>query len=85
MITAASVAFGMYWNAVVRNPSANNTIIPVITPQVVVLAPDALLSAVLVKEPVMGIDETKELTMLHRPRAITSCVASSGFPLAEKI
>lgn len=85
MITAANVAFGMYWNVVVKNPRANKTIIPVITPQVVVLAPDALLRAVLVKEPVIGIEEKNELIMLHSPKAITSWVASRGRPLAETI
>lgn len=82
IITAANVAFGIYSNVFVKNPNANKTITPVITPHVVVLAPDALLRAVLVKEPVMGIEETNELTILQSPKAITSCVASRGRPLA---
>lgn len=72
MITAARVAFGMYWNVEVSSPKARSTIRPVMTPQVVVLAPDALFTAVLVKEPVVGIEDTKEPKMLHIPRAISS-------------
>lgn len=82
MITAASVAFGIYWNVVVKNPRAKSTMSPVITPHVVVLAPEALFKAVLVKEPVIGIEEKKEPTTLHIPKAINSCVASRGRPLA---
>lgn len=83
MITEARVAFGMYWNVEVRSPKARSTIRPVITPHVVVFAPDALFTAVLVKEPVMGIEDTNEPKTLHTPRAISSCVASRGLPLAE--
>lgn len=49
-----------------------------------VLTPDALFTAVLVKEPVIGIERTKEPITLQRPKANISCVASSGLPLAAK-
>ena len=51
----------------------------------VVLTPDAELTAVLENDPVVGIDETNEPTMLHAPNAIISWLASTGFPPAIKI
>lgn len=54
------------------------------TPPKVVTTPDALLTAVLVKDPVTGIDLTKEPIMLHVPTANISCVASKVRPPAEK-
>lgn len=55
-ITPANVDFGMYRNVEVRKPKARSTITPVMIPPAVVFTPEALLTAVLVKEPVMGID-----------------------------
>lgn len=48
----------------------------------VVLAPDALLIAVRVNDPVTGMDCTKDPAMLPNPKAINSWVASMIFPLA---
>jgi hypothetical protein len=47
-----------------------------------VLTPEALLTAVLVKDPVFGKDWKKEPKMLLKPRAIISCVASIVLPFA---
>lgn len=57
--------------------------VPVNTPPSGVLTPDALLTAVRVNEPVIGMELKKELKMLDTPRAIISCVASTVLPLAE--
>lgn len=83
MITAARVVLGIYWNDEVKKPRAKSIMIPVMMPQAVVLAPEALLTALLVKEPVTGIEETKEPIMLHIPKASSSCVASKDLPLAK--
>lgn len=48
---------------------ARSTMKEVKIPASGVLTPEALLTAVLVKEPVMGIERTNELKMLHRPKA----------------
>lgn len=49
-----------------------------------VRTPDALFTAVRVKEPVTGMERTKEPIILPIPKAIISCVASTAFPLAER-
>jgi hypothetical protein len=67
----------------VRNAIARSTIREVKIPARVVLTPEALLTAVLVKEPVMGIERTKEPIMLQSPRASISCVASIALPFAK--
>ena len=54
-------------------------------PPKAVLTPLELLTAVLEKDPVVGIDWTKEPKMLHNPRAIISWLASTDFPPAEII
>lgn len=56
MMTAANVLFGMYWKEPVRKPSESNTMQPVKMPPSVVRTPLALLMAVRVNEPVVGID-----------------------------
>lgn len=56
--------------------------IPVKMPPAGVRTPDALLTAVLVNDPVTGIERTNEPAILHRPKAIISWVASTAFPLA---
>lgn len=72
MITAASVAFGMYWNVLVKKPIDRITTIPVAMPPNGVLTALASLTAVRVKDPVNGIDETNDPNMLQQPRAIIS-------------
>ena len=57
--------------------------LPVAMPPAGVRTPEALLTAVLVKEPVTGIERTKEPKILLTPSAIISCVASIAFPFAE--
>lgn len=47
--------------------------------------PDAWFTAVLVKEPVTGIERTKDPIMLQIPSANISCVTSKDFPIAVKI
>lgn len=82
MMTAASVDFGMKRNESVRKPSDSKTRTPVTIPPRVVRTPLALLTAVLVNEPVTGIDCTNAPTKLHNPSANISCVASIVLPLA---
>ena len=82
MITAASVAFGMKRNDSVRKPRESSIRVPVRTPPSVVRTPLALLMAVRVKDPVVGIDEKNDPQMLHNPNANISWVASTVFPLA---
>lgn len=53
-------------------------------PPNVVRTPLALLIAVRVNDPVTGIDWKNDPTILHKPSANISCVASTVFPLAEK-
>lgn len=55
---------------------------PVTRPPSVVLTPLALLTAVRVKEPVTGIDDTKLPIMLHMPKATISWEAFTILPLA---
>ena len=55
---------------------------PVYRPPMAVLTPLAAFTAVLLKEPVMGMDWTKLPAKLQKPRANISCDASTGFPLA---
>lgn len=59
--------------------------IAVMIPPRVVRTPEALFTAVLVNEPVTGIDLIKEPMMLLAPRANISCVASNVFPLANRL
>lgn len=80
MMTPAKVALGMYLKVVVRKARASNTMRPVMMPHAEVRAPDALLTAVLVKEPVIGMDMTQEDMMLANPKAINSWEASSVCP-----
>ena len=56
--------------------------IPVTKPPAGVLTPVAALTAVREKDPVTGMEEKKEPTKLHSPRAIISWLASMGFPCA---
>lgn len=60
----------------VSNNKSNFTLhtcgIPDYLLDVVVLAPEALLTAVLVKDPVTGIELTREPIILPKPRAISS-------------
>lgn len=69
MMTAASVALGINLKVDVNKPHAKSTKVPVITPPIGVLTPDALLTAVRVKLPVTGIDLTKLPNMLQSPSA----------------
>lgn len=57
----------------------------VTTPAICVLAPEALLITVLVKDPVTGIDLTKEPIILQAPKAISSWLMSNVHPLAKKL
>lgn len=72
IITAASVALGMYWNVLVKKPIDRITTIPVAIPPNGVFTSLASFTAVRVKDPVNGIDETNEPNMLQQPRAIIS-------------
>lgn len=65
-----------------RRPNAKRTRDPVKIPPKVVRTPLVLFTAVRVKEPVVGIEDTKEPRMLQRPKAIISWFASIVFPLA---
>ena len=47
-----------------------------------VLTPELLLTAVLLNDPVTGMEEKKEPTKLQMPSAIISCVASIRCPSA---
>jgi len=85
MMTAASVALGMNLNVDVSRPHARSTRLPVIMPLIGVLTPDALLTAVRVKLPVVGIDLTKLPNMLQSPSASISWLASRVFPLAVNL
>lgn len=85
IMTAAKLAFGMKAQKGMSTPKAKITKAPVQSPPMVVLTPDAALTAVLENDPVVGIDETNEPTMLHAPNAIISWLASTGFPPAIKI
>lgn len=69
----------------VKNARANNTNAPVTAPPKGVFTPLELLMEVRVNEPVMGIEETKLLRILQRPKATISCEASTIFPLAKQI
>ena len=80
-INPAKVDLGMYLNVAV-NDKANKTMRPVNIPPNGVFTFDALFTAVLVNEPAVGIDLTKEPAMLQAPNAIISCVASKVLPLA---
>lgn len=51
-------------------------------PPKVVFTPDELFTAVLVNEPVIGIERTNDPIKLPIPNAINSCVASNVRPLA---
>ena len=51
----------------------------------VVLTPEAELTAVLEKDPVIGMAETKELMKLQIPKATISWSASTGLPPAKNI
>lgn len=82
-MTAAKVAFGIYWKVPVRNPMASITITPVRMPPNGVRTPLALLTAVRVNEPVTGIARTNEPNMLQHPNAISSWVASMERPFAR--
>lgn len=82
IMTAANVAFGMYRNSSVNRPSDNSMRPPVKRPPSVVCTPLALLTAVRVNDPVVGIDSTNEPIILHTPSAIISCVASTDLPFA---
>lgn len=82
MMTAANVALGMYLNVDVNRPHAKSTKLPVMTPPIGVLTPEALLTAVRVKLPVTGIDLTKLPKRLQRPSANISWLASRVFPFA---
>lgn len=81
-MTAASVALGMNLKVDVNRPHARSTRPPVITPPIGVLTPEALLTAVRVKLPVVGIDFTKLPNTLQSPSASISWLASRVFPLA---
>lgn len=48
-----------------------------------VTTPEELFTAVLVNDPVMGIELNSDPKMLDKPTAIISCVASTVFPLAK--
>lgn len=48
-----------------------------------VLTPLAEFTAVLLNDPVVGMDWTKEPNKLQTPRAIISWLASTGFPPAK--
>lgn len=69
MMTAARVALGINLKVDVKRPHAKSTKLPVITPPIGVLTPDALLTVVRVKLPVTGIDLTKLPNILQRPSA----------------
>lgn len=83
IINPARVALGMNSKVAVRDRAAS-TRAPVKSPPSCVFTFDALLTAVRVKEPAVGMDLTKEPTMLQAPSAIISWVASKVFPFAEK-
>jgi trans-aconitate methyltransferase len=69
----------------VRNAIARRRSSDVNTPASVVLTPEALFTALLVKEPVTGIEPTKEPIVLQSPNAIISWVASSLRPLQKAL
>ncbi|KAJ8959229.1 hypothetical protein NQ318_022492 [Aromia moschata] len=50
----------MYWKLVVSKPRASSTTVPITIPFAVVLTPEASLTAVLVKEPVTGMEWKKD-------------------------
>lgn len=52
-------------------------------PPIGVLTPEALFTALLLRDPVPGNAWTKELPIFDIPIAISSCVASTDFPVAE--
>ena len=83
MMTAASVALGMKAQAGMRKARARMTSSPVKTPPSGVRTQQVELTAVREKEPVMGIELTKDPTRLQKPRAIISWLASTGLPPAE--
>lgn len=86
-ITAANVAFGMNLKVAVSD-KADMTKTPVKRPPKGVLTPEALFTAVRVKEPAVGMDRANDPKILQAPKAIISCVASKVFPFAvtfEKI
>lgn len=66
----------------VKAAMATSTRVPVIIPASWVCTPDALFTAVLVKDPVTGIDLTKEPIKLDIPKAISSWVTSKDLPFA---
>lgn len=80
MITAANDAFGMYSKVFVKRPNESRTTKPVHTPPTAVFTPLALLIAVLVKLPVIGIEDTKAEKKFPRPSAIISWVTSRTRP-----
>ena len=79
------MAFGMNWKVSVSSPKESNTNMLVIIPPNGVRTPLALLIAVRENEPVTGIDDKNEPNILQQPSAISSCVASKLFPLAETL
>jgi hypothetical protein len=56
---------------------------PVYNPPNGVLTPEAEFTAVLEKDPVVGIELTKEPNILQAPSAIISWLASTGLPPAK--
>ena len=82
MMTADKVALGMKAHLSMRKARQRMTSAPVYTPPSGVRTPLALFTAVREKEPVVGIELTKEPITLQTPSAIISWLASTGFPPA---
>ena len=72
IITAARLALGIYAQYGIIRPKVNMTKAPVHKQPNVVLTPEAELTAVLEKDPVIGMAETKELIKLQIPKATIS-------------
>ena len=72
IITAARLAFGIYAQYGIIRPKVNMTKAPVHRHPKVVFTPDAELTAVLEKDPVIGIADTNELIKLQIPKATIS-------------
>lgn len=84
IIIAAKAALGIYEKYGVKNNNEHTTMALVYRFPSGVLTPLALFTALRLSEPVPGNPCTKEFAIFETPIAISSCVASTGFPFAVK-